>query len=101
MTFGTERYLGKVRTYVLICNNFEGLRGKSQNRHTRIKYRKTGIRREAAASNYFHEIFGQDLLSKKWVLLRLLFEGGFYLRAASNTGFTVCRFQKLFAFSQT
>ena len=65
MTFGTERYLGKVRTYVLICNNFEGLRGKSQNRHTRIKYRKTGIRREAAASNYFHEIFGQDLLSKK------------------------------------
>ena len=44
---------------------------------------------EAAASNYFHEIFGQDLLSKKWVLLRLLFEGGFYLRAASNTGFTV------------
>ena len=33
--------------------------------------------------------------SKKWILLRLLFEGGFYLRAASNTGFTVfCLFFK-------
>ena len=44
----------------------------------------------AAASNHFDEIFDQNLLSKKWILLRLLFEGGFYLRAASNTGFTVC-----------
>ena len=44
---------------------------------------------EAAASNYFDEILDQILLSKKCVLLRLLFEGGFYLRAASNTEFTV------------
>ena len=57
------------------------------NFYTPIIYRKSGIR--SRVSNYFHEIFGQDLLSKKWVLLRLLFEGGFYLRAASNTGFTV------------
>ena len=44
---------------------------------------------EAAASNYFDIIFDQILLSKKCVLLRLLFEGGFYLRAASNTDDTV------------
>ena len=44
---------------------------------------------EAAASNNFDEIFAQNLLSKNCILLRLLFEGGFYLRAASNTGFTV------------
>ena len=44
---------------------------------------------EAAASNYFDVILDQILLSKKCVLLRLLFEGGFYLRAASNTEFTV------------
>ena len=43
----------------------------------------------AAASNHFDEIFDQNLLSKKWILLRLLFEGGFYLRAASNTDDTV------------
>ena len=43
----------------------------------------------AAASNHFDEIFDQNLLSKKWILLRLLFEGGFYLRAASNTDYTV------------
>ena len=30
---------------------------------------------EAKASNYFHEIFAQDLLSKNFILLRLLFEG--------------------------
>ena len=45
---------------------------------------------EAAASNHFDEFFGQNLLSKKLDLLRLLFEGGFYLRAASNTDDTVC-----------
>ena len=44
---------------------------------------------EAAASNYFDVILDQILLSKKCVLLRLLFEGGFYLRAASYTEFTV------------
>ena len=44
---------------------------------------------EAAASNYFDVIFDQILLNRKCVLLRLLFEGGFYLRAASNTEFTV------------
>ena len=43
----------------------------------------------AAASNYFDVIFDQILLNRKCVLLRLLFEGGFYLRAASNTEFTV------------
>ena len=49
----------------------------------------------AAASIHFDEIFGQNLLSKKWVLLRLLFEGGFYLRAASNTDDTVCSYKFL------
>ena len=44
---------------------------------------------EAAASNSFEEILAQNLLSKNWVLLRLLFKGGFYLRAASNKGSTV------------
>ena len=44
---------------------------------------------EAAASNHFDEFFGQNLLGKKLGLLRLLFEGGFYLRAASNTDDTV------------
>ena len=44
---------------------------------------------EAAVSNYFDEIFAQNLLSKNCILLRLLFEGGFYLRAASNTDDTV------------
>ena len=44
---------------------------------------------EAAASDYFDVILDQILLSKKCVLLWLLFEGGFYLRAASNTEFTV------------
>ena len=39
---------------------------------------------EAAASNFFDEILVQNLLSKNCVLLRLLFEGGLYLRAASN-----------------
>ena len=41
------------------------------------------------ASNHFDKFFGQNLLSKKLGLLRLLFEGGFYLRAASNTDDTV------------
>ena len=44
---------------------------------------------QAAASNLFDVIFGQNLQSKKLVLQRLLFEGGFYLRAASNNVFTV------------
>ena len=44
---------------------------------------------QAAASNHFDEFFGQNLLGKKLGLLRLLFEGGFYLRAASNTDNTV------------
>ena len=33
---------------------------------------------QAAASIHFDEIFAQNLLSKKFILLRLLFEGGFY-----------------------
>ena len=33
---------------------------------------------ETAASIHFDEIFAQNLLSKKIILLRLLFEGGFY-----------------------
>ena len=32
---------------------------------------------ETAASIHFDEIFAQNLLSKKLILLRLLFEGGF------------------------
>ena len=44
---------------------------------------------QAAASIHFDGIFAQNLLSKIWVLLRLLFEGGFYLRAASNNVVTV------------
>ena len=50
----------------------------------------------AAASNHFDEIFDQNLLSKKWILLRLLFEGGFYLRAASNNVVTVYDYYDLF-----
>ena len=46
----------------------------------------------AASSNHFDRIFDQNLLSKKWILLRVLFEGGFYLRAASNTDDTVHTF---------
>ena len=44
---------------------------------------------EAAASNSFDGILAHVLLSKNWVLLRFLFKGGFYLRAASNKGSTV------------
>ena len=33
---------------------------------------------ETAASVLFDRIFAQNLLSKKFILLRLLFEGGFY-----------------------
>ena len=47
---------------------------------------------KAAASNYFDEFFAQNLLSKKCILVRLLFEGGFYSRAASNNGNTVSRY---------
>ena len=43
----------------------------------------------AAATIHFHEIFAQNLLSKNCVLLWLLFEGGSYLRAATNCVFTV------------
>ena len=39
---------------------------------------------EAAASNSFDKILAHNLRSKNCVLLRLLFKGGFYLRAASN-----------------
>ena len=35
---------------------------------------------ETAASINFDEIFAQNLLSKKFILLRLLFEGGFYFK---------------------
>ena len=44
---------------------------------------------QATASNYSDEFFAQHLLSKKCILVRLLFEGGFYSRAASNNGNTV------------
>ena len=37
---------------------------------------------QAAASNYSDEFFTQNLLSEKCILVRLLFEGGFYSRAA-------------------
>ena len=44
---------------------------------------------ETAASILFDRIFAQNLLNKKFILLRLLFEGGFYERAASNIEVTV------------
>ena len=43
----------------------------------------------AAATIDFDENFPQNLLSKNWFLLRLLFKGGYYLRAAINKDFTV------------
>ena len=52
----------------------------------------------AAATIEIDEFFAQNLLSKNCVLLRLLFKGGYYLRAATNKDFTVDgipRFMKL------
>ena len=79
--------------------------GKNQSKHTtkkvKMNYSEQFIRRYihtvksvlvAASSNHFDRIFDQNLLSKKWILLRVLFEGGFYLRAASNTDDTVHTF---------
>ena len=43
----------------------------------------------AAATIDFDEILVQILLSKNCVLLRPLFKGGYYLRAATNKDFTV------------
>ena len=43
----------------------------------------------AAATIGFDEIFRQNLLSKNCFLLRPLFKGGYYLRAATNKDFTV------------
>ena len=43
----------------------------------------------AAATIGFDEIFPQNLLSKNCFLLRPLFKGGYYLRAATNKDFTV------------
>ena len=48
---------------------------------------KTLIR--AAALNFFHIIFGQNLLSKNLSYLRLLFKGGSYLSAALINVITV------------
>ena len=45
----------------------------------------------AAATIGFDEIFAQNLLSKNCFLLRPLFKGGYYLRAATNKDFTVYR----------
>ena len=42
----------------------------------------------AAATIEIDEFFAQNLLSKNCVLLRLLFKGGYYLRAATNKDFT-------------
>ena len=43
----------------------------------------------AAATIGFDLIFRQNLLSKNCFLLRPLFKGGYYLRAATNKDFTV------------
>ena len=43
----------------------------------------------AAATIGFDEIFPQNLISKNYFLLRPLFKGGYYLRAATNKDFTV------------
>ena len=43
----------------------------------------------AAATIHFDEILVQNLLSKNYVLLRLLSKGGYYLRAATNNDFSV------------
>ena len=45
----------------------------------------------AAALIQFDENFAQDLLSKNYVLLRLLIKCGSYKSAATNTVFTVCQ----------
>ena len=50
----------------------------------------------AAATIHFDEILVQNLLSKNCVLLRPLFKGGYYLRAATNKDFTVFYVQYLF-----
>ena len=43
----------------------------------------------AAATIEIDEFLAQNLLSKNYVLLRLLFKGGYYLRAATNKDGTV------------
>ena len=43
----------------------------------------------AAATIEIDEFLAQNLLSKNYVLLWLLFKGGYYLRAATNNDFTV------------
>ena len=43
----------------------------------------------AAATIEIDDFLAQNLLSKNYVLLRLLFKGGYYLRAATNKDFTV------------
>ena len=45
----------------------------------------------AAATIEIDEFLAQNLLSKNYVLLRLLFKGGYYLRAATNKDFTASR----------
>ena len=55
-----------------------------------FKYRKYGI--NGRGSNSIWRKFAQDLLSKSYVLLRLLIKCGSYKSAATNTVFTVFRF---------
>ena len=50
---------------------------------------------QVAASNYFNNILAQNSPSKNCVLFRLLFEGSYYSRAASNNGNMVVIFDKL------
>ena len=42
-----------------------------------------------AAAIEIDEFLAQNLLSKNHILLRLLFKGGYYLKAATNKDFTV------------
>ena len=48
----------------------------------------------AAATIDFDEVLVQILLNKNCVLLRPLFKGGYYLRAATIKDFTVFNFAK-------
>ena len=56
---------------------------------TIFNYRKVKSLFVAAATIEIDDFLAQNLLSKNYVLLQLLFKGGYYLRVATNKDFTV------------
>ena len=48
----------------------------------------------AAATIEIDKFLAQNLLSKIWALLRVLFKGGYHLRVATNKDFTVYYMRK-------